>query len=109
MGVTGHERDTNSRRTSQVPCRSLDQDAIRYGNRAVEILPVSRDALEGPAYEKALADIYVMIGEYEAAIDKLEFLLSIPADFSSAILTLDPIYDPLRDHPRFQALLDKYE
>jgi hypothetical protein len=57
-----------------------------------------------------LAEIYVMVGEYDAAIDQLEHLLSIPAPFISAPwLRVDPIWQPLLDHARFQALLDRYE
>jgi len=50
-----------------------------------------------------------MVGEFDAPIDQLEYLLSIPATFSVQLLRLDPFWDPFRDHPRFQALLDKYE
>ena len=54
-----------------------------------------------------MAHIYVMVGEYEAAIDQLEVLLSIPSELSVQLLRIDPRYDPLRDHPRFQALLER--
>ncbi len=63
----------------------------------------------GPAEVQALAEIYVIAGEYDAAIDKLEYLLSSPSWISVGLLRIDPLYDPLRDHPSFQALLDKYE
>ncbi len=53
--------------------------------------------------------IYVMVGESDAAIDQLELLLSLPGEISTPLLRLDPTWDPLRDHPRFQALLEKYE
>ena len=49
-----------------------------------------------------------MVGEYDAALDEIEYLLSIPSWYSVHSLRLDPDYDPLRDHPRFQALLEKY-
>jgi hypothetical protein len=48
-----------------------------------------------------LARIYVMVGEYDAAIDQLEFLLSRPGELSIPLLRLDPAWDPLRDQPRF--------
>ncbi|MFW6085356.1 MAG: tetratricopeptide repeat protein, partial [Gemmatimonadota bacterium] len=81
------------------------REAVRYGERAVEIQPVSDDAFYGPRRIASLADIYVMVGEYEAALDRLEYLLSIPSLKSANLLRVDPFYDPLRDHPRFQALL----
>ena len=55
---------------------------------------------------EALAKIYVMVGEYDAAIDQLEFLLSIPDDTSIPLFRLDPAWDPLRDHPRFKKLVE---
>ncbi|MEJ2719636.1 MAG: protein kinase [bacterium] len=84
------------------------EDAIREGKRAVELLPVSKDALSGPSLVWTLAVIYTMVGEYDAAIDEYEYLLSIPSGVSVNGLRLDPDVDRLRDHPRFQALLEKY-
>jgi hypothetical protein len=42
-------------------------------------------------------------------LDLIEILLSIPSDLSVALLRLDPVWDPLRDHPRFQAPLEEYD
>jgi hypothetical protein len=50
-----------------------------------------------------------MVDEYDAAIDLLDYLLSIPSWVSVPQLRLHPMWDPLRDHPRFQALLERYE
>ena len=84
----------------------LKEEAIREGNRAVEINPVSRDALSGPDYVAQLSQIYAIVGEHEAAIDKLAYLLSIPNDVVSvSLLKIDPTWNALRDHPRFKALL----
>ena len=55
-----------------------------------------------------MAKIYTMVGEYDLAIDKLEFILSIPSDFTVELYKLDPDWDPLRDHPRYKAMLEKY-
>ena len=50
-----------------------------------------------------------MVGEYDLAIARLEYLLSVAGDISVSIIRRDPRWDPLRDYPRFQALLEKYE
>ncbi len=84
------------------------EEAIREGKRGVELLPVSKDALGGLYHVWDLAEIYTMVGEYKAALDEIEYLLSIPTEMSVPWLRLDPIWDPLRDHPRFEALLEKY-
>jgi hypothetical protein len=80
-------------------------DAIREGKLAVELLPISKEAYRGAYRAIDLAQIYTMVGEKEAAIDELEHLLSIPSPLSVPLLRLDPIWDPLRDHPRFQQLV----
>ena len=50
-----------------------------------------------------------MVGDYEAALDELHLLLSIPSYVSVPLLRIDPTWDPLREHPRFQELLEEYE
>jgi tetratricopeptide (TPR) repeat protein len=84
-------------------------DAIREGKLGVELFPVSKDAYFGPFRVRALAYIHVMVGEYDASIDQIEYLLSIPSFITVPLLRLHPDWDPLRDHPRFEALLEKYE
>ena len=83
-------------------------DAIREGKRGVELFPVSRDALDGVDRLKNLSEIYIRVGEYDAALDVIDQLLSIPGRFSIPLLRLDPRYDPLRKLPRYQKLLEKY-
>ncbi len=83
-------------------------DAIREGKLGVDLLPISKDALTGPDRLDDLTIIYIMVGEYDAALDQIEYLLSIPSYISISWLRLDPEYDPLRKLPRFQRLLEKY-
>jgi len=83
------------------------EEAINEGKAAVELLPVSQDAWRGPFRVEDLARIYVMVGEYDAAIDQLEYLLSIPSQISIPLLKLDPTWEPLRSHTRFQKLLKR--
>ena len=71
-------------------------------------MPVSKEAMRGVHRVEDLARIYVMVGEYDAAIDQLEFLLSRPGLLSIWLLRLDPRWKLLWDHPRFQALVEKY-
>ena len=86
-------------------------EAIREGNLAKELHPVSKDAAQGPIYLLNLAKIYALIGETEKAIDQLEYLLSIPhAEYlwqliSVPQLRLDPQWDSLRENPRFRRLV----
>jgi len=82
------------------------EDAIREGKLAVELLPVTKDAWHGTLRVQDLARIYVMVGEFDAAIDRLEFLLSIPSEVTIPFLQLDPAWDPLRNHPRFKKLME---
>ncbi|MEP6604175.1 MAG: tetratricopeptide repeat protein [Spartobacteria bacterium] len=84
------------------------EDAIREGKRAVELLPESKDALDGPNMNIALAQIYMFTGETDAALKLVEHSLTTPAGVSIGSLTIDPVWDPLRKDPRFQALIDKY-
>ncbi len=81
------------------------EEAIRAGKRAVGLLPVSKDALWGPDLLQSLAFIYVLVGEKEAALDQIEYLLSIPCELTVSLLRIEPRWDPLRNHPRFQKLL----
>ena len=81
-------------------------DAKRAGERAIE--PIAgwlTASYNGPR----LARIYVMMGDYDAAVDRLEQLLSAPSIISVPLLRFDPVWDPLRGHPRFEALLARDE
>lgn len=84
--------------------------AIEEGKKAVELMPMERDALEGgPDAIYSLAQIYALTGEYDAALDKLEMLLSIPCTYSVNFIRFDTDLESLRSLPRFQQLLDKYK
>ena len=72
-------------------------------------MPVSDDALRGTRFVTGRAVVYTLVGEHDAAIDQIEYLLSIPSLVNVGWLRVHPWWDPLRDHPRFQALLEKYE
>jgi TolB-like protein/tetratricopeptide (TPR) repeat protein len=79
--------------------------AVASGERAVELLPVSADALAGHSYLVRLAKIYAWSGEPYAAVKTIEKALATPGWLSTATLELDPDWDPIRTDPRFQELL----
>lgn len=82
-------------------------EAVREGQRATELLPISRDAYDGPMVALDLARVLTMAGRVEEAIDQLEVVLSVPGDYAPGILAVDPVWDALRSDPRFQALTDR--
>ena len=82
--------------------------AIAEGKRAVELLPESQDAFDGPRMTVALAQIYAWTGESEQALQLLDRSLN-PNGITVPFLRLDPIWEPLRSNPRFQTLIDRHE
>jgi non-specific serine/threonine protein kinase len=83
-------------------------DALHEGQLAVELYPVSKDAFTATDLVGVLAEIYAIVGESDLAIDQLEYLLSIPAWVSVPYIKIWPDFAPLRNHQRFQKLLEKY-
>ena len=83
----------------------LDAEAVSAAERAVEFLPVSKDASVGPVYMLNLAEVLTVVGEHDQAINYLEDLLAIPSRVSVAKLQVDPIWDGLDGHARFESLL----
>ncbi len=84
------------------------QEAKRESEKAVSMYSITKDAFEGTDLVLQLAWMYTFAGEYEAAVRELDRLLAIPSQISVPLLRIDPRWDPLRDHPRFQALLEKH-
>ncbi len=80
--------------------------AIAEGQKAMTIHPTSKDPVDGPAREEEMADIYALLGDADHAIPILKRLLQIPyADaITPAFLRLDPVWDQIRNDPRFQEL-----
>ncbi len=56
-----------------------------------------------------MAQIYAIVGEYDLAIDELEYHLSIPGWSTPTYLRADPFFAPLQELPRFTALLERYD
>lgn len=82
--------------------------AIAEAKRATELLPESIDAFDGPMATQALAEIYVVVGEYDKALTLVDGLLSRPSQVTVAQLKINPICDPIRQDPRFIALIKKH-
>lgn len=80
-------------------------DAIREAERAVELLPVSADALTGPQRVQNLAEVDAGCDRADQALDRLAYLLSIPSFVTRALLRTDPAYAALRANPRFAQLI----
>src|SRR5205814_87992 len=82
-----------------------NEDAIREGTRAVEVLPISKDSINGTSLLENLAVIYAWTGETDRALETLSYLAGIPATLSYGHLSLHPEWDPLRNDPRFAKII----
>jgi serine/threonine-protein kinase len=87
--------------------------ALALSERAIAANPIEKDALEGPIPIEILARVAARMGEPDRAIAALQKVLSIPDEgpvafnvpLTPALLRLDPMFDPLRNDPRFQKLV----
>jgi len=82
------------------------KEAIDCGQKAVDLKPIKLDAFQGIAKEQDLMEIYIFTGNYDLALDKIEFLLSVPSYLSVGKLMIDPVFDNLRSLPRFQNIIN---
>jgi hypothetical protein len=83
------------------------EEAISEAKRAVEILPISKDAMIGPLLVKHLAIIYAWANERNLAFEQINILVKIPNNgfLNYGDLEFDPGWDPLRNGPRFDKIL----
>jgi TolB-like protein/class 3 adenylate cyclase/Tfp pilus assembly protein PilF len=81
------------------------EEALREGRQAVEMLPVAKNALDGPEILYFFAVICAWIGEHDLAIEQLDTLVKIPVGPTYGELRLDPFWDPVRGDPRFEKIV----
>src|SRR6266498_4491832 len=82
-------------------------EALREGRRAVELLPVEKDALAGNTMVKYLAMIAAWVGDKDVACEQLASAIRRPSDLSYGQLKLLPFWDALRGDPRFEKILEE--
>jgi len=82
------------------------EDAIREGERAVELVPASKSAIDGAMFTQYLTVIYAWTGDKDRAIQRLTEAVKLPGSHVTyGHLRLDPIWDPLRGDPRFDKIV----
>jgi serine/threonine protein kinase/Tfp pilus assembly protein PilF len=81
------------------------QEAIAEAKHAAEILPISTDAVEGPPLLVNLAMVYAWCNESDLAFAQLNALAKTPRGIYAGSLMLEPLWDPIRQDPRFEKLL----
>jgi serine/threonine-protein kinase len=82
------------------------QEAIAEGRRACELLPVSKDSINGVHMMEFLCVVYAWVGEKDLAIQQLKATLPYPGFISYGSLKLHPYWDPLRGDSRFEKIAE---
>jgi len=78
---------------------------LREGRRAVELLPVEKDPVNGMVMIKYLAMIAAWVGEKDLACQQLDIVIQLPSELSYGELKLQPWWDPLRGDPCFEKIV----
>ena len=86
--------------------RGRKEEAIHAGRRAVDFLPISKDAYDGPLVATKLAVIYAQVGELDLALELLGGLVTTPNGPTPGTLRAEPEWKPLHGDPRFEELLN---
>ncbi|PZR76112.1 MAG: hypothetical protein DLM73_03565 [Chthoniobacterales bacterium] len=108
VSAAPEEAKRHSRLAGILACLGEKDAAIAEAKRATELTPETIDAFEGPVATQALAEVYANVGEFDKALELIDGLLSRPSQLTVALLKISPIWDPMRQDPRFVALLKKH-
>ena len=81
------------------------EEALREGRRAIELLPVEKDSINGPHMIEYFAIIAAWVGEKDLAFEQLDKAIRLPCEVSYGRLKLLPYYDPLRGDLRFEKIV----
>jgi len=90
--------------------------AFALAEKAIAVNPIEKDPMDGPGSIEILARVSAKMGEPERTVGALQKLLSTPYEsplnaanvpLTPALLRLDPMFDPLRNDPRFQKLCEE--
>lgn len=87
----------------------MKDKAVAEGKKGISLLPLEKEAYRGYYRQLEMAQIYALIGDNNSALKQIDFILSIPGDFSVPLLKIDPVYDSLRSLPGYKAIIKKYE
>jgi serine/threonine-protein kinase len=81
------------------------EEPLKEGQRACELLPISKDGIDGASLAVNLAQIYSWTGEKDRAIEQIATVERVPNTLSYGLLKLHPYWDPLRGDPRFEKIV----
>jgi serine/threonine-protein kinase len=84
---------------------AMEEESLMHADRAIALLPPASDAMRSSNRRWELALTMLLLGDHDAAIDQLEILITTPSWISESVLRKHPTLDPLRENPRFKALL----
>jgi serine/threonine protein kinase/tetratricopeptide (TPR) repeat protein len=107
--IEAHPNDPRYRSSLAIVCAALGQRdrAVQEGQRAVELYPVSKDAVYGWPYVIDQAHVYTLLNEPKSAVELLDSCLSVPNWITVAYLKVDPRWNRLHDDRGFQRLLER--
>ncbi|MCH7691482.1 MAG: hypothetical protein IIA17_10620, partial [candidate division Zixibacteria bacterium] len=80
--------------------------AITHSRIALDLLSTKDDYFDSPFLLFNFAEVLVIFGLYDEALEQLELIMSIPGFTSTAYLRIDPLWEPLRQYPRFKDLIE---